>query len=160
MSSMTSQATVPLRTPKCLEEARALLREYAAEIQSSPCLGTIAKEIEQLPGDYSPPGGMFFLGLLKGETAGCVAFRRIADDLCEMKRLYVRPAGRGNGLGRQLAEAVIDAARTSGYSTLRLDTLPSMIAAQSLYRSLGFEISRSRDGDCDQSVIYFELRLS
>src|SRR5262245_18315564 len=159
MRQGSAQEIVLLETPEHLAQARELLREYAAEIASNVCLGTIATEIEKLPGDYGPPGGMFFLALLRAEPAGCAACRRIENDLCEMKRLYVRPACRGVDLGRRLAEAVLTEATLYGYTSVRLDTLPSMIVARSLYRSLGCQIVRSSGKDCDPSVIYFERRL-
>jgi ribosomal protein S18 acetylase RimI-like enzyme len=160
MSRGSNQRIVPLQIPEHLEQARELLREYGAEIQSSVCTGAISTEIAHLPGEYGPPDGMFFLAHMRGAPAGCVAFRRIADNLCEMKRLYVRPPWRGNGLGRQLAEVVINAARSFRYRAVRLDTLPSMTAAQALYRSLGFAVSGAPDKVCDPSLIYLELRLS
>lgn len=119
-------------------EVRPLFREYADSLSFALDFQDFASEVEALPGPYAPPDGALLLARVAAEPAGCVAVRRLADGSGELKRLYVRGAHRGLGLGRQLTEAAIAVARELGYSSLRLDTTPEMADAQSLYRTLGF----------------------
>jgi GNAT superfamily N-acetyltransferase len=118
--------------------ARELFQEYARAADAPDCFTGFERELDALPGEYAPPGGGLFLALEDGSPAGCAALRRIDAVTGEMKRLYARPSYRGRGTGRELALAVIAAARDAGYLRLVLDTLPSMTRAQALYRSLGF----------------------
>ena len=124
------------------EAVAGLLREYEAGTGISLCFQDFAAEVADLPGAYAPPKGQMILARAAGGNAllGCVALRPVsgAPDLCEMKRLYVRPAARGSGLGRRLALAALAEAGRLGYGRICLDTLLSMIAAQALYRALGF----------------------
>ncbi len=118
--------------------ARALFREYQAEIGVDLCFQGFEEELARLPGDYAPPGGRLIVALHGAELAGCVALRRLDERVGEMKRLYVRPPFRGKGIGRELARTILDDARLIGYRAVRLDTLPSMQQAIALYRALGF----------------------
>jgi len=130
-------------TPELLEQARALFREYALALGVDLCFQNFEAELAGLPGDYAPPQGALLLARVDGELAGCGALRLLRDvdyaNACEMKRLYVRRAFRRFGLGRLLAQALIDEAQRAGYSVLLLDTLDDMEAARGLYESLGFE---------------------
>ncbi|HEY3185041.1 MAG TPA: GNAT family N-acetyltransferase, partial [Gaiellaceae bacterium] len=120
------------------DAVRPLLREYADSLGFPLDFQDFERELAQLPGDYAPPRGLLLLARVNDEDAGCVALRPLGGDTCEMKRLYVRAEHRGAGLGRLLAEAVVAEARGLGYARMRLDTVPGMESAQSLYRRLGF----------------------
>jgi len=130
-------------TPEMLDAARGILREYAQSLGIDLCFQGFEAELDALPGDYAPPAGTLLLAFVDGELAGCGAMRPMADadyaNACEMKRLYVRRAFRRFGLGRMLAQALLDAAVQAGYSAMLLDTLDDMEAARELYASLGFE---------------------
>jgi len=146
-------------TPADLEAARVLLRQYRAIPGVGECVVGFAAEIEGLPGRYAEPEGTLLLASLNGRTAGCGAVRKLAPGVCEMKRLYVEPSARGSGLGRALAVALIEAGRTRGYRTMRLDTLPFMQSAIALYGALGFMQIERYDAGSPQNALYFELAL-
>lgn len=131
---------------------RELFVEYARSVGEPCCFAGFDRELAGLPGDYR----LF----LAGEASGCVAVRLLAPDTAEMKRLYVRPAYRGNGLGRALAAAAIGAARAAGCSRMVLDTLPKMREAQALYATLGFRETRPYLAAPTPGAICFELSLS
>jgi len=126
-----------------IEPARELLREYARSLDVDLCFQDFDAELASLPGEYAAPSGQFLLAFVDGALAGCGGLRALADvdyaNACEMKRLYVRPAFRRFGLGRALAQALLDEARHAGYSVMLLDTLDDMESARGLYASLGFE---------------------
>jgi ribosomal protein S18 acetylase RimI-like enzyme len=125
-------------TKPLLAEAARLFGDYARSIGIDLEFQGFSRELASLPGDYAPPDGAILL-LMDGERAvACVALRKLEVGICEMKRMYVAPEGRGRKLGRRLAAAVIRRAQELGYLSMRLDTLSSMTAARSLYQSLGF----------------------
>ncbi|MDQ2855736.1 MAG: GNAT family N-acetyltransferase [Acidobacteriota bacterium] len=126
--------------PEEIALARQLFEEYASWLEISLCFQNFDRELEGLPGDYAAPHGRLLLAFADDQLAGCIAVRRLPDQACEMKRLYVRPAFRGLGLGRTLVTAIIEGAKEIGYESMRLDTLPGkMDQALAMYRRFGFK---------------------
>jgi ribosomal protein S18 acetylase RimI-like enzyme len=146
-------------TPADVAKARALFLEYAAESKLDLCFQGFEEELAALPGKYAPPGGCLLLAREEDLTAGCGALRELTAGVCEMKRLFVRPAFRKQGVGRLLAERLIEEARRIGYGTMRLDTLASMRAARALYESLGFRRIPAYYANPLAEVVYLELGL-
>ena len=141
-------------------EVWALFKEYAAEIEVCLCFQNFDQELAGLPGQYAPPDGRLFLAIEATHVAGCAGLRKIEHGICEMKRLYVRTAFRGQGIGRALALAAINAARQIGYTRMRLDTLASMTAAIKLYRALGFLSIAPYCENPNQHAVFMELSLT
>jgi GNAT superfamily N-acetyltransferase len=126
-------------SPPLWDIAAGIVDEYVASLQFALAFQNFAHERTHLAEEYGPPDGQFLLATEGSVVVGCGAIRRFSDDACEMKRLYVRPSGRGRGVGRMISEALIQTARERGYRTMLLDTVPSMQHAMALYAALGFQ---------------------
>lgn len=142
-----------------LEEVRRLFIEYVQSLGVDLAFQGFDKELETLPGKYAPPDGVLILASVEGSSAGCVALRRLSEDICEMKRLYVRDAYRGLGIGKALIGMLIDEAGKLGYQYMRLDTLPTMGDAQRLYSSLGFHDIEPYVYNPIEGTRFMELKL-
>ncbi len=152
---------VQAQSPEDIDRARELFEEYAAGLGINLCFQNFEKELAELPGEYVAPAGRLFLALEGDQVAGCVALRGLGDGVCEIKRLYVRPDFRGKGLGRELTEAAIDAARQIGYQRMRLDTLPGkMDRAIAMYGSLGFREIEAYYRNPVAGATFMELSLT
>jgi putative acetyltransferase len=151
---------IEAHTEECVPNVRILFKEYADWLGFDLCFQNFAEELAQLPGDYAPPGGRLYLAVQDEAIAGCVGLRPLAPPgICEMKRLYVRPPFRKRGLGRMMAEKVIDDAREIGYKRMCLDTLSWMTEALRLYESLGFVYIEPYRHNPMEDATYLELTL-
>ncbi|PYS89570.1 MAG: GNAT family N-acetyltransferase [Acidobacteria bacterium] len=143
-----------------VEAAKALFREYETWFGMSLCFQGFEDELANLPGKYAPPEGRLFLAYIDEELAGCIALRKVENDICEMKRLFLRENARGHRLGNQLIEKLIDQARAIGYKKMRLDTYPpKMGKAVSLYESHGFRPIEKYYDNPHEGVLFMELDL-
>jgi putative acetyltransferase len=164
-----AQASSPVQ----ISQARELFLEYEKSLGFSLCFQNFDKELAELPGDYAPPTGRLLLAEYDGQIAGCVALHKFATkdnsnaasevvdyDVCEMKRLYLRPQFRVKGLGRALADRIIADARQIGYLRMRLDTVePVMKDAVAMYRKIGFEEIAPYRANPMPGTLYMELKL-
>jgi len=159
---------IQAESPVQIAQARELFLEYARSLGFSLCFQNFDKELATLPGDYAPPDGRLLLVEYEGQLAGCVALHKLAPDagseaclqVCEMKRLYLRPQFRGKGLGRALADSIITEARQIGYQSMRLDTVePVMKDAVAMYRLLGFREIAPYCKNPIAGALYMELDL-
>ena len=148
-------------TDEHIESARTLFEEYAASLGFSLCFQNFDQELKNLPGDYAPPDGCLLLAVENDQLAGCIALRKLSDDVCEMKRLFVRPAYRATGLGRTLVASLIDGACKLGYTHIRLDTIPGkMDKAIALYQSIGFVEIEPYCQNPVEGAKFMELKLA
>ena len=147
----------PAETPEEMEEVRLLFREYGTFLGADLCFQGFEDELASLPGKYSPPDGRLLIAIADDKTQGCVAVRKLDETTCEMKRLFIRPAARGTGLGRLLAQEIISLSKEIGYTTMRLDTLERLTEAMCLYKSLGFRKTEPYYDNPLPGVVYWEL---
>lgn len=149
-----------VRSDADLDSVRELFREYERWLDLDLCFQGFEDELRFLPGKYLAPEGRLFLVRVGEDPAGCVAFRKLDEGVCEMKRLYVRPAFRGLHLGKRLVEMTIAAARESGYKVLLLDTYPpKMEKAVRMYRSIGFREVNAYYENPHSETLYMALDL-
>jgi len=142
-----------------IETIRELFLEYAKSLNFDLCFQDFDKELKSLPGRYAAPHGRLLLALYEEKIAGCVGLWKVNDQVCEMKRLWVRPEFRGKKIGRQLAEFVIEQAKLIGYSKMKLDTIDTMTEAIKLYVSLGFKSTSAYRYNPVEGAEYMELEL-
>ncbi len=155
----TALSFVQAETVAQAEVARSLFREYEAWLKVDLCFQSFEAELSALPMPYVPPRGALLLATEADQVAGCGAFRPWSDEACELKRMFLRPAFRGKGSGRKLANALIDLARASGYRSMRLDTIDFMREAVALYQSLGFSRIERYYNNPHPGALFFELVL-
>jgi len=148
------------RWPDDRATVEALFREYVASLAEDISFQNVDDELANLPGKYARPTGAVLIARDGDAVAGAIAYRMVEPGVCEMKRLYVRPAFRGRDLGRELANELIEDARARGYRTMLLDTLASMAAARALYRDLGFVPTAPYYDNPLPGVMYMALELS
>ena len=151
---------VQAESPAQVGQARELFIEYSEWLGLNLCFQNFEQELAELPGAYAPPDGRLLLAVHEGGVAGCVCLRKIGDETCEMKRLYVRPEFRGLGVGRALASQIIAEARSLNYARMRLDTIPpKMNEAIKVYRSLGFREIEPYYHNPVEGALFMELIL-
>lgn len=144
-----------------MEAVREMMLAYQQGLGIDLCFQGFAEELAGLPGRYGPPGGAILVAEAEdGALAGMVGMRALTPDICEMKRLFVRPAHRGTGLGKALAEAILEAASAKGYGSMRLDSLESMTEAIALYRRLGFQAIEPYTANPFPNAVYLEKSLN
>ncbi len=151
---------VQAETAEQIDAARKLFREYEAWLGLDLCFQGFETELAELPGKYAPPNGRLLLAYSDENLTGCIALRKLKDNICEMKRLYVRDQFRGQKIGVQLIEKLIDDACEIGYKKMRLDTYPTKMAkAVSLYESHGFRRIEAYYENPHDGVLFMEMRL-
>ena len=148
----------PAETDEDFEIAKRLFVEYADSLGFDLCFQNFELELANLSGDYAPPLGCLLLVKYKGQIAGCVGMKQFSDEICEMKRLFIRPQFRGLGIGRALAQSIIEQARKSGYTHMRLDFIAPRVS-ESLYKSLGFKEIAPYEDILMAGAKFMELKL-
>jgi len=156
---MTIIDIIPAKTREDVQIAKQLFVEYRNCLEFDLGFQNFEQELANLPGEYSPPTGCILFAKYKGNIQGCVALRNLGNATCEMKRLYVRSNCRGLGIGRRLAEAVIDVAKELDYRFMRLDFISPRPAASALYESLGFKEIEPYESIPLESAVFMELEL-
>lgn len=150
---------VHVNSPENIKVAKELFTEYATSLEINLDFQDFERDFQDLPGEYAPPFGRLILAYYNKLSAGCVALKKLTNEICEMKRLYVKPEFRGKGIGKKLTEKIIYEAKGIGYLKMRLDTISSMKPAITIYRSFGFyEIEPYYDNPVKEAL-YFELDL-
>lgn len=142
-----------------ISSAEELIREYAASLGIDLSYENFELEMAEFPGAYARPEGRVLIAVEGGIAVGVVGLRKLSSEICEMKRMYVRPGFRQRGIGRMLAKKAIEKARDIGYDRVRLDTLSRLKEAVSLYRSLGFKEIGPYRVNPQKDVVYMELDL-
>ncbi len=150
---------ITAETREHIKHFHELFREYEKQLNVDLCFQDFETELANLPGVYAPPEGCMLLAEYDNKIAGCATLKKIGEGVCEMKRLYVRPAFRGKAIGRELSEAIVEEARKMGYAKMRLDTLSRLTEAITLYRSMGFKEIKPYVFNPLDDVIYMELEL-
>lgn len=146
-------------TEQQISRCRQLFLDYSSSLSFSLCFQNFEKELASLPGEYAPPFGVLLLAELDSKLVGCAGLRKIDDNTCEMKRLYIEPDYRGRGIGKLLVESLIHKARETGYIKMRLDTINTMNEAVSLYRSFGFTETEPYRYNPIEGVLFMEMDL-
>jgi ribosomal protein S18 acetylase RimI-like enzyme len=142
-----------------IENIRKLFIEYSSSLDFELDFQKFEEECDSLPGKYSPPEGRLYLAIQNNKDAGCVAIRKITEDICEMKRLFVRPEFRGLNIGKALVEVIVNEAKKIGYKYMRLDTVASMHAARKIYEKMGFKEIPAYCFNPVKGAVYMELDL-
>ena len=147
------------KSQKDFEKAKELFIEYKNSLNLDLCFQKFHEEISDLPSQYSEPSGCIILCYENKKPTGCIALRKFEGDTCEMKRLYLRPEARGKGIGRVLANKIIEKAKELGYKKMQLDTLETMKEAIALYKSMGFKVIAPYRFNPLDGVVYMELEF-
>ncbi len=140
-------------------QIKQLFFDYGVERTFDKALGNYQKEIDELPGKYDAPGGILLLAQVEHEPAGCIAYQQLNGTTCEMKRMYVSPKYRNQGLGKHLIHHLINRASQAGYFIMKLDSHPTMSVAQKLYQKFGFNPTTRYNNNPTEGILFFEKKL-